>query len=202
MKKSLVALLLVMGCSNPSSDQRDRALKPLRDNAIDYCLDNGDGKYFKRLSDVVPERWKLVDDWKSVQIWAKSNTHPDSIFFTPGGSAGFRTFSDRRCVGKLYDLHLVLSLDPKMVPEIYQRLQDIEIPLINSLDKRRIYWEGKIKNKNSSEIRNKILDEKKYIKIRQKIHFNYIIRDKNFPLKFKKVFSNNTFVVYKMKDLH
>ena len=154
--------------------------------------------YFTRLSVVMPERWRLLDDWKSVQMWAKKNTRSDSIFFTPSGVPAFRTFSERTPVGDLYDLHLVVSLNPAVIPQVYQRLKDIEFPMINSLDDRHDFWKEIMEGKNLQDKYNETLNEQKYLAIHKKVKFDYIIRRKNMPLNFNEKFSNTSFIIYKI----
>tara|TARA_Y100000814_G_C12353468_1_gene407489 strand:- start:1792 stop:2946 length:1155 start_codon:yes stop_codon:yes gene_type:complete len=154
--------------------------------------------YFTRLSVVMPERWRLLDDWKSVQMWARKNTRSDSIFFTPSGVPAFRTFSERTPVGDLYDLHLVVSLNPAVIPQVYQRLKDIEFPMINSLDDRHDFWKEIMEGKNLQDKYNETLNEQKYLAIHKKVKFDYIIRRKNMPLNFNEKFSNTSFIIYKI----
>ncbi len=149
----------------------------------------------------MPTRWKLLDDWKSVQIWAKNNTPLNSIFFTPSGVPAFRTFSERAPVGGLYDLHLVVSLDPAITPKVYQRLKDIEYPMIKSLDNRHNFWKKIFDGTSLQQKHNKILNKQKFISVREKVKFDYIIRYKNMPLNFEEKFSNKSFIVYKMKEV-
>lgn len=157
--------------------------------------------YFKRVLDISPTRWKLADDWKSVQIWAEKNSSRDSVFFTPTGVPGFRTFSKRSSVGGLYDLHLAVSMNPQIAIKVHQRLKDIEYPMVKSLDERHSFWGENGMAQRTNQNHNKLLNLEKFISIRKKIKFDYVVRHKKMPLNLEKRYSNGSFIIYKMKEV-
>ena len=154
------------------------------------------GLFVARIIQNSSDRWKELDDWKSIQLWAKSNTPKDSVFFNPSGIGGFRIFSERTHVGALYDLHLSLSLDPSKTHKIHQRLNDIAFPILKSIDTRHLAWQKN--SKRFESMHNELLNEEKYLSIIKKVKFDYIIRWRKKPLKFKEVYSNKSFIAYKI----
>ena len=92
-------------------------------------------------------------------------------------------------------------MNPQIAIKVHQRLKDIEYPMVKSLDDRRFFWGENGMAHRTNQNHNKLLNLEKFISIRKKIKFDYVVRYKKMPLNLEKRYSNGSFIIYKMKEV-
>lgn len=114
---------------------------------------------------------KMKNDWINLQLWAKNYTSIDSTFLVPPRQTGFRIFSERPIVGDIKDGAVV----------IYD-------------SNHAYYWSSLMKDLDYYNN----FDELKFINLKEKYHYSYLVTFKIHELHFPVVYQNNSYTVYKI----
>jgi hypothetical protein len=111
-------------------------------------------------------------NWLAIQVWAKQNTPPETVFLTPPSLHGFRSFSQRSIIGDLKDGAVVFY----------------------TWEYTKLWQDKMVTLKNYTQFR-----ESDFIKIQQQYPFQYLIVASSHPaLNFPLVYRNSDFFIYKI----
>ncbi|MCG6534906.1 MAG: hypothetical protein L7F78_09490 [Syntrophales bacterium LBB04] len=120
--------------------------------------------------------------WQEVQIWAKKNSDPDSIWLTPPYLSGFRLRSQRSTIVEWKDGALGI-FSPTYAEYWYQRMQDFGINVKTNVQLQPILYQ--------------ILPFPELNRIAEKYHAHYIVVEQPKALPAPFLYSNSQFNVYR-----
>jgi hypothetical protein len=131
----------------------------------------------------LPWGQEAKDDWKDVELWAKSDTDVDDSFLVPPSQGGFRIYSQRPIFGDWKDGTYALFSD-KFALEWWERMQVLG------------YWKG-------FEVQGdrfwNTMDEDSVIRIAQRYYQKYIVvKGEREDWGLPKAYQNSTYSVYQI----
>ncbi len=111
-------------------------------------------------------------DWRKVQVWANKNTPVEAVFLTSPKLHGFRVLSERSIIGNRKDGGLVFYSE------------DYAFDWKQRMDQLKNYHQFNVQD---------------FTNLHQIYSFDYLVVSSDHqPLSFNKVYSNSSFVVFKM----
>ncbi|MBI1935272.1 hypothetical protein HYS31_02425 [Candidatus Woesearchaeota archaeon] len=131
------------------------------------------------------------NDWRSLQYWARDNTHKDALFITPPYIDSFRAFSERAALIEWIDIGLV-NFDIELANQLWERITD-------ACDSRLF---GECRENSCIDLCKKNynnLDESDFLRLSRKYSASYVIVEKPKVLKLTLAYENNSFLAYKVK---
>ena len=114
---------------------------------------------------------KQESDWIDTQIWARSNTNSNDFFLVPPDQTGFRIFSHRPIIADIKDGAVVIY-DRNYAINWFERMQDL----------------SNFTNLSGDQIQ----------KLKSKYDFNFVVTKSSQHLNFPIIYSNNTYMIYKI----
>lgn len=114
---------------------------------------------------------KQTNDWIALQLWARNHTNFQDRFLVPPYLTGFRILSQRPIVGDIKDGAVVIY-DSNFAKGWSEMINDFK------------YYD--------------LIKENDFINLKNKYSFDYIVTKSNQSLKFRIIYQNNSFIVYKI----
>ena len=149
-----------------------------------------------------------MNDWTGIQEWVRDYTPQDALFITPPYLSGFRVISKRATVLEVADAEAVLR-DPEFADIWMERMNALGYNYSSAKDPI-LYLPGPSKvgrltyyHQGSDRYRMKYNDHSKLplIDICDRYNADYYIKENMPPAPFEKIFSNDTFTLYKIKKI-
>ncbi len=125
---------------------------------------------------------KQTNDWVSVQVWARNNTPPNSVFIVPTYIDGFRMYSERSIFADWSDGALGL-FHPSFIHEWWNRMELLGITKTKN-------------NQTSRKIAYDNLDEIMIRTIKERYKVDFIVIDAGNNLSFVKIYNNKGYSIY------
>jgi hypothetical protein len=132
----------------------------------------------------------LLDAWRDVQQWAKSNTPQDAKFLVPPYPYGFRVFSERVSWGEWRDGDAIYTF-PAFADEWRRRMGAVGIPLTTEDHKHNYTMLQRYYKEQSWE---------HLLAVAREHQINYLVQYTEVPYGVPSVFRNKEFAVYRVTE--
>ena len=121
--------------------------------------------------------------WYRLQTWARDNTEPHAVFFTPPWMMGFRSFSLRSSFGEWKDGA------PTLFNRAYAKAWRDKMSLMN-------FWPGKHSSLATTEYHSRTADEWLQLATAHEVQYLVTIAEVDYP--FEKVYQEAEYAIWKL----